>query len=376
MIVLAASIALVAVRIRAGKGAALGAVVFYLALHALLSWVITDPLGRSTMHFPLYVVEALVVEAVALFVPRARQLTLGAVAGLGIGTIGLAAEWGWSHVWMPIPWGTALLPEALILAPMAAVAGGVIGGFIGRALAPESLDRQRTPRGVAVLAWSGMVFCLAFALPMTAHTDWQGTVTLDEVGDERAFVTVALEPAAAARGAEDANWFEVIGWQGASDTEDGGLVVAEFEQVDDQTWRTDRPVPLEGTWKTMIRLHTGRSLQAIPLYLPEDEAIPADEVRLASGDTVEFVRDKSILQREALTDNVWLERGAYALMLVVAFGWVAVLAWGLRRLDPSLRTVSPSPGTRSPAPPGGSRGPVSSAGSDRGQPDLTPTAPR
>jgi hypothetical protein len=255
------------------------------------------------------------------------------------------------------------------------VAGGVIGGFIGRAIASESLERQRTPRGVAVLAWGGMVGCLAFALPMTAHTDWQGTVTLDEVGDERAFVTVDLEPAAA-QGAEDANWFEVIGWQGASDTEDGGLVVAELEQVDEDTWRTDQPVPLEGTWKTMIRLHTGRSLQAVPLYLPEDEAIPADEVRLTSGDTVEFVRDKSILQREALTDNVWLERGAYALMLVVAFAWVAVLAWGLRRLDPSIRTVSPNRGTRSPAPPRGSRGPGSSAGSDRAQPDLTPTAPR
>ena len=343
MIVLAASIALVAVRIRAGKGAALGAVVFFLFLHATLSWAISEPLGRSTMHFPLYLVEALVVEAVALFIPRTRQLTLGAVAGLGIGTVGLAAEWLWTQVWMPIPWGTALLPEALILVPIAGVAGGIIGGFIGRALASEQLPRQATPRGVAALAWTAAVLCLAFALPMQAHTGWRGEVTLDEVRDNRALVTVRLDPAEAASAAEEANWFEVVSWQGASDTEDGGYLTAEFEQVDEATWRTTEPVPLDGTWKTMIRLHTDTSLQAIPIFLPEDPAIPAEEVRLSSGDTVEFVRDKAVLQREARTDNIWLERGAYALMALVAFTWVAVLAWGLRRLDPTGRTTPPAP---------------------------------
>ena len=33
----------------------------------------------------------------------------GRLAGVAIGTIGLAAEWGWSHVWMPIPWPSSLL---------------------------------------------------------------------------------------------------------------------------------------------------------------------------------------------------------------------------------------------------------------------------
>ena len=336
MIVLAASIALVAVRIRAGRGAALAAVAFFLLVNGTLSWVITEPLGRSTMHFPLYVVEALVVEAVALVVPRRRQVTLGLVAGLGIATVGLASEWVWTHVFSPLPWGTALLPEAPVLAVLAGAAGGVLGGLTGRALAPEWLPRQPTPRGWAAAAWVGAFVCLALPLPMTAHRDWEALVTYEEVAsplaDRAAVVTVTLSPEAAAQGADDANWFGVVAWQG-SDDGDGGLVIADLEPVGDGNWRTDRPVPLADPWKTMVRMHTGTSLQALPLHLPTDSAIPAPAVDTASGDTAPFLADKAVLQREARTDNVWLERGAYVLLSAVALSWVAALAWGLRRLD-------------------------------------------
>ncbi|HYF46384.1 MAG TPA: hypothetical protein VD926_09260, partial [Acidimicrobiales bacterium] len=339
MIALAASIALVAVRIRAGKAAALGAVLFFLGLHALLSFVITEPFGRSTMHFPLYLVEAVVVEVVALIVPRTRQLTFGALAGLAVGTIGFGAEWLWTQVWMPIPWGTPLLPEALVLVPIAGVAGGLLGGFVGRAVAPLSIERQATPRGVALAAWAGAVGCLAIALPMQAHTDWEAVVTLEETAPGQAIVTAELQSPAAVEGAEDANWFEVISWQGASDTEDGGLVVADLEEVDEGVYRSNRAVPIDGTAKTMIRLHTGTTLQAIPIYLPDDPAIPAEGYLVESGSAVEFVRDKSVLQREARTDNVWLERGAYVVMLLLATAWLAVISWGLRRIDPTGRVA-------------------------------------
>lgn len=346
MIVLAASIALVAVRIRAGKGAALAAVAFFLLVDGALSFLITGPLGRSTMHFPLYVVEALVVEAVALAVPRRRQLTLGLVAGLGIATFGLAAEWLWSHVWMPLPWGPPLLPEAPALALMAGACGGVLGGLIGRALAPDALPRQATPRGWAAAAWVGAFLCLAIPLPMGAHPDWQATVTFDEVAghdvgggataERSAIVTLQLPPGEAADAVAAANWFGVIAWQGST-TGDGGLVIADLEPRGDGVWQTDRAVPLSDPWKTMVRLHTGTSLQALPLYLPADTEIPAAQVQVSSGERVAFQADKAVLQREARTDNVWLERAAYALLLLVAFGWVAGLAWGLRRLDPISR---------------------------------------
>ena len=60
---------------------------------------------RRLPHFPLYLVEALLVELVFLRSAGRSPVATGALAGVLIGTIGLAAEWGWSHVWMPIPWG-------------------------------------------------------------------------------------------------------------------------------------------------------------------------------------------------------------------------------------------------------------------------------
>lgn len=348
LLVLAASIALVAVRIRAGRGAALGAVAMFWLVNGTLSWAITEPLGRSTMHVPLYLAEALVVELVALAVPRRRQLTLGLAAGLGIATLGLAAEWAWSHAWMPLPWGTALLPEAPALALVAGLAGGVLGGLTGRALSDPGVPRQATPRGWAAAAWVGAFLALAIPLPMTAHRDWTATVTYEQVagGDDapEAVIRLTLSPGAAEAGAEDANWFGVVAWQG-SDTGDGGLVMADLEPAGDGSWRTDRPVPLGDPWKVMVRMHTGTSLQALPLHLPEDAAIPAPAVDLASGDTASFLPDKQVLQREARTTNVWLERGAYALLLAVALAWVASLAWGLRRLDRAA-ALPPAEGRR------------------------------
>jgi len=52
----------------------------------------------------------------------------GALAGLAVGTIGLAAEWGWSHVWAVLPWPTALWPEAAVLGLVTAGLG-IIGSL-------------------------------------------------------------------------------------------------------------------------------------------------------------------------------------------------------------------------------------------------------
>src|SRR5262245_65713218 len=103
----AAGVGLVLARVYAGPGAAVGAAGFFIALRAALALLIGPILGQTTPHFPLYIAEALVVEAVALFVPPRQALRFGLVAGTGIGTVGLAAEWAWSHLWMPLPW-----PEA------------------------------------------------------------------------------------------------------------------------------------------------------------------------------------------------------------------------------------------------------------------------
>ena len=146
LIMLAAGIGLVTARIRAGRGGAIGAVLVFLVIRGGLTLIIAPGLGRSVLHFPLYVAEALLVEAVAFVISTERQVTFGAVSGLLIGTVGLAAEWGWSHVWMPLPWTSAMWPLAAILGFLAAVSAGILGGLAGRALLPEDAPRQRSPR--------------------------------------------------------------------------------------------------------------------------------------------------------------------------------------------------------------------------------------
>ena len=116
LMMLAAAVALVAARLWAGPGGALIAVGLFVAVRGD-----RVPAGRArcsgetTPHFPLYLVEAWLVELVARRGLVERPLAFGAVAGALIGTVGLAAEWGWSHVWMPLPWPESMLPEAAVV---------------------------------------------------------------------------------------------------------------------------------------------------------------------------------------------------------------------------------------------------------------------
>ncbi|HEX2266208.1 MAG TPA: hypothetical protein VHH14_07975, partial [Solirubrobacterales bacterium] len=104
LLMLAAGVGLVLARVYAGPGAALGAAVFFILIRGGLALLVGPVLGQTMPHFPLYLAEAAVVEAVALFVSTQRRpLRFGLAAGVGIGTVGLAAEWGWSHLWMPLP---------------------------------------------------------------------------------------------------------------------------------------------------------------------------------------------------------------------------------------------------------------------------------
>jgi hypothetical protein len=105
--------------------------------------------GEALPHFPLYLVEALLVEATAAaLLARRGPLVYGSVAGLLIGTVGTAAEWGWSHIWMPLPWPTALLPEVAVVSVLAGLAGGLVGTFIGTALLvkPPAVPARRAGR--------------------------------------------------------------------------------------------------------------------------------------------------------------------------------------------------------------------------------------
>ncbi len=326
LIMLAAGVGLTAARLFAGRGAALGAVAFFLLIRGGLSVLVGPVLGEVTPHLPLYVVEALVVEAVALRFGRDKPLAFGLASGVGIGTIGLAAEWGWSHVWMPMPWPSELFPEGAILGFVAAVAGALLGAWAGNRLRVDPVPGLPSLRRAAVVGATAVAAIVAFALYKPADQGVQAHMALTQLtgGPQRTVkADVRLTPPDAARGAE---WLTMTAWQG------GKLKVDPLKQVGPGRYTTTAPVPVSGGWKSLIRLHDGNSLTGVPIYLPEDKAIPAKGVPAQPRFTRAFVADHEILQREQKTSAAGLTAIAYALVVAIALSLLALLVWGLHRL--------------------------------------------
>jgi hypothetical protein len=345
LIMLAAGIGLVTARVRFGPGGAVAALAVYIAIRGLLTLLVGPLFGEITPHFPPYVVEALVVEGIALLYLRGRPaaerpITFGAVAGLGIGTIGLAAEWGWSHVWVVNPWPGSLFPEAAITGLIAAVAGGVIGGFVGRCLTPGVERRERIPRAALPVAAAAAVGVIAFWIPVNAGPGVRASFdfNVQNTPDGRlATGTVQLDPPNAADGAY---WFNVTSWQG----KDGPAHIDTLDQIGPGRYRITKPIHVDGTWKTTLRLHKGRELAGLPIFLPADPAIPVSEVPVASHGTRAFVLDHKNLQREQKPDVPgWLTLAAYLGVGLISLGLIFVVGWGLSRLESRGGGPPPAP---------------------------------
>ncbi len=329
LIMLAAGLVLVMARIWLGRGAMWGAVAFYLIMRAGLAVLVHDTLGESLTHFPLYIVEALCVEAAALiFAVKQRPLAFGATAGALIGTVGLAAEWGWSHVWMPLPWPVEILPETIALGFATAVCGALLGTWIAARLDDEiSYDRTRNLRPIALTAAIATFAMLAFPLFTDPTTDVRAAVALTEVtsAPERTVrATVTFSPRDAAEGA---TWLTITSWQGG-----GNITTDRLERVAQGVYRSTQAVPVHGTWKTMVRLHKGNSLVGLPIYAPADSAIPRPGVAAPARFERPFYSDKELMQREARTQATWVWNAGYAVVLSLALMLIAMLAWGLHRV--------------------------------------------
>ena len=374
LIMLAAGAGLVAIRQWSGRGSALGAVAFFLTVRGLLALAVGPVLGETTPHMPLYVVEALVVEAIALRVPRDQPLRFALWCGLGIGTVGLAAEWAWSHIWMPLPWPAELLPEAALLGLPMALAGSLVGAWIGTRLRVKPVPSSRPLRAGALIGAAAIAACVGFALYKPSDTGVSAHVALTDskTGPDRTVnADVTLTPKDAA---DDAEWLTATAWQG------GGFVVDRLERVGEGHYRTTQPIPVHGDWKALIRMHVGNSLTAAPIYMPEDSAIPAPEVPAPARFTREFVPDHKLLQREQKVAAPALTVAAYSLVAAIALALLALIAWGLHRLGGVLGMEAwpASPSTRRSASSRSrsARKPPSASPSARGPAPTPGSAPR
>jgi hypothetical protein len=328
LIAWAAAIALVTARIWGGRWGALVAVAFFIGIRGVVSIFVGPIMGEVTPHFPLYIVEALLVEGVALLISTRKPIRFGAWCGVAIGTIGFAAEWAWSHIWMPLPWPSSLMPEGLIWAIVGGVAGGLLGALIGSALAS---DRKAFPRRGAVPALAAG-FVLIFAMVgygLHVNNDAKGATAHFQLrnvdGGPGRYVQarVTLDPRTAADGNK---WVTVTAWQG------GGLVVNRLKKLSEGVYQTTKPIPVNGDWKALLRIHKGNAILGTPIYLPNDPAIPAKEVPAKVNMTRPIGSDHKILQREAKNASGILPLFAYLGVLAIALGLCALMAWGLRRL--------------------------------------------
>jgi hypothetical protein len=296
--------------------------------------VLVGPLlSEPTPYFPLYLVEAVLVELIALRVRRPLPFALA--SGVAIGTVGLAAEWAWTQVFMPYPWNAALLPEGVLLGLAMALAGSCVGGWLG-----DRLSERRTGslRPAAVLAAIVIFALTGYGLLSKGESGVRGTVALTPAGSGTVNAEVRVDPRS---GADDAYWLAAISWQG------GGLVVDRLERTAPGVYRTTEPLPVTGEWKTMIRLHTDNALSALPIYLPADPAIPVEGIPAQQRLERPFGPEQQLLQRERKAEVAgWLWATGYAVVLAIALGFLALLAWGVHRV------------AAAPEPPGGSRFPT------------------
>ena len=330
LIATAAAVALVAARLWMGKGGALAAVAFFLVVRGTVSLLTGPVFGEITPSLPLYLGEAVVVELAALALIR-RPLAFGAVAGVLVGTVGMGTEALWTQLAMPIAWSSDITVEALLMSLVGGLAGGATGALLAMGLRGQ-LPRRAVTAPVFALSLVAVALCTANGLVATVPDDVTATFEFDEArgGDRRtADVTVTLSPPDAI---DDPAWINLTAWQG------GGLVVEQLERQREGVYRSTEPVPLHAPYKTLLRLHDGRMLSAVPVYLPADEAIDAEEIPATAGEAREVVPEVEILQRERKDDSSGLMWAlASVVVLVCTLILILALAWGVSRLSRRVR---------------------------------------
>lgn len=335
LICLAAGLGLVAIRLVHGRWWALGIVVvnFAIQVTGFLDFGSEDGGPVDTRFAATFLASAVVVELVARWLGTDDKVRFALVSGLGIGTLGLAGEWAWNTgAWQP--WTRALLPEAVVLGVVAAVGAAVLGAAFARAVVPDRSDR---PLPAMVVALAALACLAVIVVPLRRPTgDVEAAVHLQPTEGGMAFVEATLSPAGAA---DDAYWFQASAWQG------GGLALAAMEPTGEPgRYRSSEPVPVDGHWKTLLRLHRGAEMMAVPVYLPADPSIDKPEIPAADR-TQAFRSEREFLLRETHSGNGWLSPAIHLALLAMCALWAAAFAAAVRRLSAGAvpRPTSPAP---------------------------------
>ncbi len=337
LIAAAAALALVAARIFMGRGAALFAALIAIGLRGIVAFLVTPVFDAPVNWFPLYLGAAIVVELLALTPLLKRPVVFGMVAGLGIGTVGIWLESLWINAVYQLPWPTSIWPEALAMAVPVAVLTGACGAMVGMVITGRRLPRRAIGVGLVALTVVVIGAAAANGLRYDVPPNTTAAVTLTEAPavDGQRFVTadVRFNPPDAV--SDDPNWVSVLGWQGGLPNERGQFV-DNLSKVGPGHYVSTEPMPVSGTWKTLLRVHDGRTLAAVPIYLAGDPGIGAQEVPAEAQFTRPFVSEITILQRERSPDipqSLWLI--GCLIVLACTLAMIAGITWGGGRINNS-----------------------------------------
>jgi hypothetical protein len=364
LIALASGIALVAARLVLGPFGAL-----IVAGSSLLFGVGTFVQPRPGAHLvaqrapALYLAGALAVELAAVAFGTRRRVRFAIGSGVAIATLGLGGEWWW-NARAHQPWhGPLALPALLIsllLAPAAAVVGAAYAGAIRSAPAIRSgaptgewaatgstagaVSGARAASGAAagageaaptvvpafavVAAFVAITLGLMIPLPrrvapVTATVHLIPAASAGPLFGSEATVQVTLQPAGAA---DHAWWFQTGAWQG------GGLVNAAMKETGPGQWTSEQPVPVGGGWKTLVRLHKGTTMMAVPVFFPADPGINAAEIP-AVDRTAPFLNERHYLLREETGGASWYADMVEALIVGIVALWLGSYALAAARVS-------------------------------------------
>lgn len=323
LIALAMGVGLVAARQALGPGGALRATVWFLVLRGLIALLVAPILGLSLERFPLYLGGALVVEAVFWAGPRLAPGPRVLATGVLIGTVGMAPEWGWTHLWSPQPWQPRLLGAWWVVVGIAVV-GSFLGSALGRAVARE---RQAVHSAGVGLAFA--LLALLLAVPFPRHgLDATATITSSPAGaatptvtreglatfEQDMRVSVVASPPQAVAGADV---FRVFTWQG------GRLIISPLRDAGGGHYTIDAPIPTGGSWKSIVFIEKGDAVAAVPLSFPADPTYGLAAIPLPGSTprTATFEPSTAYLTRESHSGSSLPAVLAYSTLSVIAVTW-------------------------------------------------------
>jgi hypothetical protein len=217
------------------------------------------------------------------------------------------------------------------------------GALFGMVLTGQRLPGRAIGISVVVVTVVVIGGAVANGLHIVVPRQNNAAITLTDLPSApgHRMVSADIQFAPADMVSQHPEWVTILSWQGRMEN-DRGLQIDELEKVGPGHYRSTRPLPVWGSWKTLLRVQDGYTMTAVPIYEPADEAIPAPEVPALPAMNRPFVQEITILQRERDQNApVWLFTAGSIVVLFLTLTVIAGLTWGAGRLGNAVTEPEP-----------------------------------